>query len=174
MEDCIKDCKKTEICSKIRSLLPNQGTTRQQKENLEELKKFLTEEDVSLATKICIGKEELKTVFRTVLEELPNGTEVISDQLDGLKASDTDGGLSSSIQVNIGDGKLYEHDKPGEQAILLKDLLSLRNRVRLGRSNSALTNLIKHPVIVTFILEKWRHIRLFFFFHLRCVKYLNI
>ena len=137
-----------------------------QKENLEELKKFLTEEDVSLASKICIGKKELKTVFRTVLEEFPNGTEVISDQLDGLK-EDTPGDLSASIQVNIGNGKLYEHDKPGEQAILLKDLLSVRNRMRVGRSNIALTNLLKHPVVVTFILEKWRQIRVFFFVHLR-------
>ena len=51
---------------------------------------MLTEEGVSLATKICIRKEELKTVFRTVLEEFPNGTEVINDQLDGLKEVDTD------------------------------------------------------------------------------------
>ena len=107
---------------------------------------------MSLATKICIGKGELKTVFRTVLEEIPNGTEVIRDQLDGLK-EDTSGDLSASIQVNIGNGKLYEHEKPGEQAILLKDLLSLRNRMRVGRSSAALTNLFKHPV--TFILEKW-------------------
>ena len=113
---------------------------------------FLTEERLSLATKICIGKGELKTVFRTVLEEIPNGTEVIRDQLDGLK-EDTSGDLSASIQVNIGNGKLYEHEKPGEQAILLKDLLSLRNRMRVGRSSAALTNLFKHPV--TFILEKW-------------------
>ena len=91
---------------------------------------------------------------------------VINGQLDGLKEADT-GDLSASIQVNIGNGKLYEHDKPGEQAILLKDLLSLRNRVRVGRSNVALTSLIKHPVIVTFLLEKWRQIRLFFFIHLR-------
>ena len=130
---------------------------------------FLTEERLSLATKICIGKGELKTVFRTVLEEIPNGTEVIRDQLDGLK-EDTSGDLSASIQVNIGNGKLYEHEKPGEQAILLKDLLSLRNRMRVGRSSAALTNLFKHPVIVTFILEKWGHIRLFFFVHLRLVE----
>ena len=58
-------------------------------------------------------------------------------------------------------------DEDYEQAILLKDLLSLRNRMRVGRSNCALTNLFKHPVIVTFTLEKWRHIRLFFFLHLR-------
>ena len=75
--------------------------------------------------------------------------------------------MSASIQVNIGNGKLYEHDKLGEQAILLKDLLSVRNRMRVGRSNIALTNLLKHPVVVTFILEKWRQIRFFFFVHLR-------
>ena len=121
------------------------------------------EEGVSLASKICIGKGELKTVFRTVLEELPNGTEVIVDQLDGLAEANT----SATIQVNIGNGKLYERDKPGEQSILLKDLLSLRNSMRRGRSSIALTNLLKHPVVVTFILEKWKHIRLFFFVHLR-------
>ena len=159
-------CEKTDTCNKIRGLLPHQGTTQRQKENFEELKQILTEGGVSLATKICIGKGELKTVFRTVLEEFPNGTEVINGQLDGLKEADT-GDLSASIQVNIGNGKLYEHDKPGGQAILLKDLLSLRNRVRVGRSNVALTSLIKHPVIVTFLLEKWRQIRLFFFIHLR-------
>ena len=164
LPSCI--CEDDAICSEIRRLLPQQVRSQQQKENLAELKNFLTEERVSLASKVCIGKRELKTVFRTVLEEIPNGTEVISDQLDGLKEADT-GDLSSTIQVNIGNGKLYEHEMPGEQAILLKDLLSLRNRVRLGRSNSALTNLFKHPVIVTFILEKWKQIRLFFFVHLR-------
>ena len=162
-------CGKIAICSKIRRLLPHQGTAQKQKESLEDLKIFLTEERLSLATKICIGKGELKTVFRIVLEEIPNGTEVIRDQLDGLK-EDTSGDLSASIQVNIGNGKLYEHEKPGEQAILLKDLLSLRNRMRVGRSSAALTNLFKHPVIVTFILEKWGHIRLFFFVHLRLVE----
>ena len=79
--------KKTDICNKIRRLLPHQGTIQRQKENLEDLKKFLTEGGVSLATKICIGKGELKTVFRTVLEEFPNGTEVINGQLDGLTGS---------------------------------------------------------------------------------------
>ena len=153
----------TAICSEIRRLLPHQGTTQQQlKANLAELKKFLTEERVSLASKICIGKGELKTVFRIVLEEIPNATEVIREQLDGLKEN-----LSSSIQVNIGNGKLFEPEKSGEQAIVLKDLLSLRNRMRVGRSNCSLTNLFKHPVLVTFILEKWRLIRLFFFLHLR-------
>ena len=68
------DCEKTDICNKIRRLLPHQGTIQRQKENLEDLKKFLMEGGVSLATKICIGKGELKTVFRTVLEEFPNGT----------------------------------------------------------------------------------------------------
>ena len=159
-------CENIAICSRMRTLLPRQGETQQQNKNLEDLKNCLTEEHVSLASKICIGKGELKTVFRTVLEELPNGTEVIVDQLDGLKEANT-GDLSASIQVNIGNGKLYEHDKPAEQAILLKDLLSLRNSMRLGRSSGALTNLLKHPVIVTFILEKWKHIRLFFFVHLR-------
>ena len=72
------DCEKTDTCNKIRRLLPHQGTTQRQKENFEELKQILTEGGVSLATKICIGKGELKTVFRTVLEEFPNGTEVIS------------------------------------------------------------------------------------------------
>ena len=159
-------CEKASICSRIRTLLLRQGTTQQQNENIEELKNYLTEMGVSLASKICLGKGELKTVFRTVLEELPNGTEVISDQLNGLKEANT-GDLSATIQVNIGNGKLYEHDKPGNQAILLKDLLSLRNSMRRGRSSIALTNLLKHPVVVTFILEKWKHIRLFFFVHLR-------
>ena len=159
-------CGKIAICSKLTRLLPDQGRTQKQKENLEELKKFLTEECLSLATKICIGKGELRTVFRTVLEEMPSGTEVIRDQLDRLK-EDTTGDLSASIQVNIGNGKLYEPDNPAEQAILLKDLLSLRNSMSRGRSSIALTNLLKHPVIVTFILEKWKHIRLFFFVHLR-------
>ena len=159
-------CENTDICRKIRNLLPQQESTQQQKENLEKLRNFLREDCVSLASKICIGKGKLKTVFRTILEEVPNATEVIVDQLNGLKESNT-GDLSATIQVNIGNGKLYEHDKPGEQAILLKDLLSLRNSMRLGRSSGALTNLLKHPVIVTFILEKWKHIRLFFFVHLR-------
>ena len=119
-------CENDAICSEIRRLLPQQVRSQQQKENLAELKNFLTEERVSLASKICIGKGELKTVFRIVLEEIPNGTEVIRNQLDGLKEVDT-GDLSSSIQVNIGNGKLYELEKPGEQAILLKDLLSFPN-----------------------------------------------
>ena len=78
-------CGKIDICSKIRTLLPHQGAAQRQKKNLGELKKFLMDERVSLASKICIGKGEMKTVFRTVLEEIPNGTEVISDQLDSLQ-----------------------------------------------------------------------------------------
>ena len=37
----------------------------------------------------------------------------------------------------------------------------------VGRSYNALTALLRHPVMVVFVLEKWDKIRDAFFFHLR-------
>ena len=76
---------------------------------------------------------------------------------------------SQSVEVNIGDGRLYVPDRPFDQALVLSELLGVRARTKKGSSQDALTNLFMHPVMVTFILEKWRHVKFSFYLHLRFV-----
>ena len=76
---------------------------------------------------------------------------------------------SQSIEVNIGNGKLFVPDRPRDQALVLRELLNVRARTKKGSSQDALTRLFMHPVMVTFILEKWRHVKFSFFIHLRLV-----
>ena len=77
---------------------------------------------------------------------------------------------SQSIEVNIGDGKLFVPGRPRDQALVLRELLNVRARTKKGSSQDALTCLFMHPVMVTFILEKWRHVKFSFYLHLRFVE----
>jgi len=99
-------------------------------------------------------------VLQTLLT-IDEGCEVITNQLDGLKEGKT------SIEVNLGSGKLFDLDQPCNQARILSELMSVRNRTEQGRSLESLTALMKHPVLVVFIMEKWEKIKFAFFVHLR-------
>ena len=161
-------CKQSSLtCSMFHNIISeirNAKRSEIQKKSTE-FSDFLTKEQVSLAALFCPcphSGTKPKTVLMTVLEEVPNGCDIIKDQLDNLKEFDEE---EIVIRIKLGNGKLFE-DKEN-QAKILKDLLSVRNRTKQGPSHEALTSLIKHPVIVIFILEKWRLARCLFIIHLR-------
>ena len=122
---------------------------------------FLTQDKVSLAEKFCPNSgTKPKTVLMTILEEVPNGCDIINNQLNNLKEVNEE-----NINIKLGTGKLFQGNE--KQSKILKDLLSVRNRTKQGPSRDALTGLIKHPVIVIFILEKWKVAKRLFIIHLR-------
>ena len=155
---CSRFCKFiSEICKAKRS---------DRQEISKKLTDFLTKEQVSLAAKFCpYSGTKPKTVLMTVLEEVPNGCDIIKDQLNNLKEFDEE---NEVINIKLGTGKLFEGKE--NQAKILKDLLSVRNRTKKGPRHEALTRLIKHPVIVIFILEKWKVAKCLFIIHLRYLK----
>ena len=142
-------------------------TYEEQKKNREELVTVLDDNSFSLTTKFCYNGSS--TIIKAVLEEVPDGVEIIADQLDKVKHIDLSD-PSQSVEVNIGDGRLYVPDRPFDQALVLSELLGVRARTKKGSSQDALTNLFMHPVMVTFILEKWRHVKFSFYLHLRFVE----
>ena len=126
--------------------------------------KVLDANNFSLVTKFCYNGST--TIIKAVLEEVPDGVEIISDQLNKVKHIDLSD-PSQSVEVNVGDGKLFVPDRPFEQALVLHELLGVRARTKKGSSQDALTSLFMHPVMVTFILEKWKNVKFSFFIHLR-------
>ena len=167
---CQASCQVPEHCEVGRRLLAKirKATTyEEQKKNREELVTVLDDNSFSLTTKFCYNGSS--TIIKAVLEEVPDGVEIIADQLDKVKHIDLSD-PSQSVEVNIGDGRLYVPDRPFDQALVLSELLGVRARTKKGSSQDALTNLFMHPVMVTFILEKWRHVKFSFYLHLRFVE----
>ena len=159
-------CKQTNLtCSMFHTLISKicDAKRSEMQEKLKELSDFLSKEQISLAAMFCpYSGETPKTVLMTILEEVPNGCNIIKDQLDNLKEFDDEENI---IRIKLGNGKLFEDQE--NQAQILKDLLSVRNRTKQGSSHEALTGLIKHPVTVIFLLEKWKNARTLFIIHLR-------
>ena len=173
-KSCKDDCERKEVCSIFRRFMDGleQGkplggwehTEREHKDITEELCEFLTERNISLMDHLCHGKED-QSVLQTLLT-IDEGCEVITNQLDGLKEWTNSRG-KTSIEVKLGSGKLFDLDQPCNQARILSELMGVRNRTEQGRSLESLTALIKHPVLVIFIMEKWEKIKAAFFVHLR-------
>ena len=166
---CLSACQAPEHCEVGRNLLSKIRNARRyedQKKAREEMVKVLDDNNFSLATKFCFNGRT--TIIKAVLEEVPDGVEIIADQLNKVKHIDLSD-PSQSIEVNIGDGKLFVPGRPFDQSLVLKELLTVRSRTKKGSSQDALTCLFMHPVMVTFILEKWRHVKFSFFIHLRLV-----
>ena len=140
-----------------------ENTVKEHRDMKEDLCKFLNENHISLVDHLCTGGD--KSVLQTLLT-IDDGCDIISNQLDSLK--EFKNLRNTIIEVKLGCGKLFDKKKPGEQAKILKELLGVRNRTPAwGRSYNTLTGLIKHPVMVIFIREKWEKVKFGFFVHLR-------
>ena len=164
---CKKNCNTETQCGLFRKCMNGiiKARTRSDKSNMKrDLTQFLTSENICLVMKPCYNSNQ-KTILRIILEEVPNGNEIIHEQLEGLREFDEEN-IPESIIVNIGNGKLFEKDKPGNQALILSELLSVWNRTE-SPSSDALGSLTKHPVMVSFILEKWEEVKYIFYVHLR-------
>ena len=170
---CKDDCERGAVCSIFRRFMDGlQGgrhsgglehTEREHNHIKKELCEFLTEKNVSLMDHLCHGVED-RSVLQALLT-IDEGCEIITNQLDSLKESKNS--RKTNIEVKLGSGKLFDLDKPCEQARILSELLGVRNRTEQGRSLESLTALIKHPILVIFIREKWEKIKFAFFVHLR-------
>ena len=138
--------------------------------------KYLSKKQVSLQTKICFTRT-VKTIFKKkpksqnsvlkALLTLPEGCDLIKKRLDSLVIAEEDNAV---IGVKLGTKTLFDPEDENskyEQTTVLQEILSARNKMPVGRSYNALTALLRHPVMVVFILEKWDKIRDAFFFHLR-------
>ena len=173
-----ENCSNREICSKIRQLIQvlKESNGENRKRKAEELLKYLSEKQVSLQTKICFTRT-VKTIFKKkpksqnsvlkALLTLPEGCDLIKKQLDSLVMTEEDDAV---VGVRLGTKTLFnleEENSEYEQTTVLQEILSARNKMPVGRSYNALTALLRHPVMVVFILEKWDKIRDAFFFHLR-------
>ena len=172
-ESCKDDCERGAVCSRFRRFMDGlQGgrhsgglehTEREHNHIKKELCEFLTEKNVSLMDHLCHGVED-QSVLKALLT-IDEGCEIITNQLDSLKESKNS--RKTNIEVKLGSGKLFDLDKPCDQARILLELLEVRNRTEHGRSLESLTALIKHPILVIFIREKWEKIKFAFFVHLR-------
>ena len=172
-ESCKVECKRNEVCSIFRKFMfgleqgkplgVREHTEREHKDITEELCEFLTERNISLMDHLCHGRED-QSVLQTLLT-IDEGCEVITNQLDGLK--ELTNSRKTSIEVKLGSGKLFDLDQPCNQARILSELMGVRNRTEQGRSLESVTALIKHPILVIFIMEKWEKIKFAFFVHLR-------
>ena len=171
-------CSNKEICSDIRRLIQalKESNGENKDKKAEELLKYLSEKQVSLQTKICFTRT-VKTIFKKkpksqnsvlkALLTLPEGCDLIKKQLDSLVITEEDNAV---IGVKLGTKTLFnptEENSEYEQTTVLQEILSARNKMPVGRSYNALTALLRHPVMVVFVLEKWDKIRDAFFFHLR-------
>ena len=168
---CRDDCEKSEKCTSFRKFMagldprkPLQGKEHNEKECKDlkdDLLKFLAEMEISLTDHLC-NREEDQSVLQTLLT-LDEGCEIITEMLDSLKNSTS----SKNIEVTLGSGMLFDLSKPCGQSKILAELMGVRNRTEQGRSFDSVTALIKHPVMVIFIREKWQKIKFAFFVHLR-------
>ena len=95
---CQATCQVPEHCEVGRRLLDKirKATTyEEQKKNREELVTVLDDNSFSLTTKFCYNGSS--TIIKAVLEEVPDGVEIIADQLDKVKHIDlSDRSQSSS------------------------------------------------------------------------------
>ena len=179
-DECTSECTDQETCLKFRNLKRGKGEQRQRL--LSEFLDHLSQNSVSFQTKICLTREinttctkktkQQNSVLKAILT-LPEGCDIINNQLDRLvKINEED----EVIEVTLGPKTLFSPDEECskfEQTRVIEEILSARNkmsggaRTPIGRSYNALTGLIKHPVMVVNILEKWDKVRDSFFLHLR-------
>ena len=174
----LENCSNEEICSEIRRLIQalKESNGENKSKRAEELLKYLSKKQVSLQTKICFTRT-VKTIFKKkakpqnsvlkALLTLPEGCDLIKKHLDSLVIAEEDNAV---IGVKLGTKTLFDPEDENskyEQTTVLQEILSARNKMPVGRSYNALTALLRHPVMVVFILEKWDKIRDAFFFHLR-------
>ena len=170
-EKCDGSKKDHEHCSVFRRFMPAISCKKlreTQKIIYKSFDTFLSQEGICLVTKMCYKKSN--TVFRTILEEVPEGCDIVREQLDKLSAEDEESPKTITVDMR----KLFEVGKPGNQSLILEELLSIRNRcfTTIGRSHDAVTALFKHPVMATFILQKWAKVKLSYFMHLRYCQFL--
>ena len=175
--ECTGKCTNQETCSKIldfiKAVKSTKGNDRQEK--VIELSKYLSQNSVCLQTQICLKRtvksscktkeKQQNSVLKAILT-LPEGCAIVKKQLDSLVILEED----EVIGVKLGPKTLFSDDEENskfEQTTVLEELLSARNKMPMGRSHSALTGLIKHPVMVVFILKKWEKVRDSFFLDLR-------
>ena len=173
-EPCKGGCdKEKDVCSTFRKFMDGfqpkktsggwEHSEREHKDIKEELCEFLTDKNISLMDQLCHGEEE-QSVLQTLLS-IDEGCEIITNQLDSLK--EPMNSRNTNVEVKVGSGKLFDLGKPCSQARILSELMGVRNRIEAGRSLDSLTTLMKHPVLVVFIREKWEKIKFAFFIHLR-------
>lgn len=157
-------CTQKEHCTRFREIMESWKFS-DPKEHKKVFKDWIDDNDISLTKKFCNSNKKPQSVLKTALA-IPSGCNLIEDQLDSLMEYDNDNPWSPSVRIKIGNGMLFEKGKAGDQSRILKELLSVRNKT-LGKSRDALTALIKHPVMVIFLCEKWQKVYLYFFIHLR-------
>jgi hypothetical protein len=122
---------------------------------------------ISLNTMIDItGKQVI--VLRALVENVSDGHKIIISSLGTLRALELEDEEAISISINLGNGLLYEKDNEDAQTKVLEDILDIRGDTVVGSpAHGSITNMLKHPIMVSFIREKWQKVRRHFSFHLR-------
>eukprot|EP00092_Neocalanus_flemingeri_P074833 GFUD01092606.1.p1 GENE.GFUD01092606.1~~GFUD01092606.1.p1 ORF type:complete len:402 (-),score=71.74 GFUD01092606.1:169-1374(-) len=107
------------------------------------------------------GKKQKRTIARKLLEDVVNGDKIVKRELDihVKTTSDKEDSIDYGLQIDFEGIFSEEYDK---QTMVIYDLLDLHVE-RRSENNESFTSLIKHPVIATFILAKWKKTRWYFY-----------
>jgi len=128
-----------------------------------EIHNILKDRKINLRTGI---EEELdgvikkRTIARKLLEDAVNGDKIVKKELDihVRTTNANEDSLEYALEIDF-EGILCE-DSP-KQTMVVYDLLDLR--VEKNDNIRAFTNLIKHPVIASFIAQKWKKTKWYFY-----------
>ena len=103
----------------------------------------------------------MRTIFRKLLEDSVNGDRIVEHELDNLITADpriNENSIDYSIDLNF-EG-IFKEESPNQTRVV-NDLLDLRAEHR--EHWESLTRLVRHPVIAAFVIEKWRHVRWYYY-----------
>eukprot|EP00092_Neocalanus_flemingeri_P000315 GFUD01000337.1.p1 GENE.GFUD01000337.1~~GFUD01000337.1.p1 ORF type:complete len:560 (+),score=128.32 GFUD01000337.1:393-2072(+) len=129
-----------------------------------EIHNILKDRNINLRTAIeeeIDGVNKKRTIARKLLEDAVNGNKIVKRELDiHVKATDDkEDSINYALEIDF-EGILSEESP--KQTMVLYDLLDLRVEKR-SEHNEAFTNLIKHPVIASFIALKWKKTKWYFY-----------
>jgi len=129
-----------------------------------EIHNILKDRRINLRTPIeeeIDGVSQKRTIARKLLEDAVNGNKIVKKELDihVTATDDKEDSINYALEIDF-EGILCE-DSP-KQTMVVYDILDLRIAKR-SENVEAFTDLLKHPVIATFIAEKWKKTQWYFY-----------
>ena len=126
-----------------------------------EIHSILNSRQINLRSRIVEGGKR-RTILKKLLEDAVNGDRIVEQQLDKSvnQIGENENQLNYGIEIDF--GGIFK-ESSSRQTQVVKELLDLRASSREGEQREAITRLVTHPVIATFIHLKWQKCLWYFY-----------